>query len=208
MAKMRIIKKAFLGLDQEKLALYVQDLVPRFEAQPELAALQPQLAAVKAAAANYEAKLLEAVHGGRDRTASKKQALAVLLDRLDQLVGMVEAARLPVQVLVDAGFAVSGPIQRSTGGPIDAPEIRSVKALGDGAVEVKFRHPARKQVRMHLFEWSADQGGTWQSGASATRSPARLYGLPPLQKVQVRMCSFGTHGRRSVWSRPVEFGVL
>jgi hypothetical protein len=208
MKKVKVFKKAFLGLDQEKLAFFVQDFVPRFEAQPELAGFQPQLDAVKAAADDYEAKLLDAVPGGSDRIVLKKQARATLVDKLKILVDHVETARLPEEVLARAGFGITAERQRYQGGALAMPEIRAVKALGNGMVEVKFSHSAGNHIRSHLLEWSADLGATWYAGIAATRSPAYLSGLPPLQKVMVRMCSLGSHGRRTGWTEPFEFGVL
>jgi hypothetical protein len=207
MAKLKISKKAFLGLDQEKLVLYVQDLLLRCEAQPEFAAFQPQLDTVKAAFANFDAKLLDAVPGGRDRTALKKHARAVLLDKLVHFVEHVDVARLPEDVLIRAGFATAPTPQRLAGVQLQMPEIRLARPVGDGTVELKFGHPKPKQVRSYLFEWSPDQGVTWNSGAYGNRSPVRLSGLPPLQKVVVRMCCLGSHGRSSAWTAPLEVSV-
>jgi hypothetical protein len=208
MKKVKISKKAFLSLDQEKLAVYVQDLAPRCEAQPELSIVQPQLDELKGILADYEAKLLLAVQGGRDRTAIKKQALAALLDKLDQLVALVEAARLPEEVLINAGFDLAGAKARYAGAELAKAEIRSARPLGDGVVELRFTHPDYRNVSTHLFEWSADNGLTWQGGTYGRRSPIKLQGLPVERPALVRMCSVGSHGRSSGWTPPVRVFVL
>jgi hypothetical protein len=207
MKKFRIYKGVFLRLEQEKLPHFVGDLVPRCEAQPELAVVQSQLDAVKAAAAEFQARLTDAVHGGTDRTTLKKQALAALHEKLDQLVALVEVQRLPEEVLVRAGFEVVGAHRKLAGSELMEAEILSVKALGEGKVELAFRHPDVSQVRVHLFEWSADQGATWHEGPHGKRSPVKVGGLPPEQKALLRMRSLGSHGRSSPWTKPVEIAV-
>jgi hypothetical protein len=202
------IKSAFLDLPQEKLALYVQDLIPRCEAQPELAVVQSQLDAVKAAGVDFDVRLREAVQGGRDRITLKNQALDVLLDKLDHLVASLEAARLPREALLRAGFELAGPKSSYAGSELSPPELRSVKALGEGTVELKFAHPGNRLVTMHLVDWSADDGVTWHSGTFGKRSPVRLKGLPALQKVLIRMRSVGTHGRGSDWTPATSVIVL
>jgi hypothetical protein len=152
--------------------------------------------------------VLGAVPRGPHPTTLKKQAQAALLDSLDQLVALIEAERLPEDVLTRAGFVVIGPRRRHAGTELAVPWICWARALGNGVLELKFRHAIRTQVRSHMFEWSADEGTTWIEGATATRSPVRLEGLPQLHKVLVRMCSLGSHGRRSAWTAPFEAAVL
>jgi hypothetical protein len=207
MKKVRINKGVFLRLEQEKLLPFVGDLVPRCEAQPELAVVQSQLDAVKAAAVEFQTRLTEAVHGGSDRTTLKNQALATLREKLDQLVALVEVQRLPEEVLVRSGFEVIGASRKLAGSELPEAEILSVKALGDGKVALAFRHPDVSQVRVHMSEWSADQGATWHEGPHGKRSPVKFVGLPPDQKVLLRMRSLGAVGRSSVWTKSVEVEV-
>jgi hypothetical protein len=203
-----LIRRAHTRLEHEKLVPYVHNLLQRCAAQPGLEALQPRLDAVKTAFDDFNAKLFEAVDGGRDRTARKKHAYEALIEQLDQLVLAAELERVPVEVLVEAGFELAAEKRSRAGTEISPPEIRSASQQGAGTIAIEFVHPDAKSVQNYALEWSSDAGVTWQSGTFGKRSPIRLSSLPSMHHVQVRMCSLATHGRRSAWTEPVTAFVL
>jgi hypothetical protein len=208
MNKVRIRKRTYLRLEVGKQVNYLRNLLMQCATVPELAIVQPQLDAVHESLDELAELLPETIHGGHDRTTRKRSARAILLDRMDQLVTRVEAARLPAELIELAGFPLMGTRRNHAGAEVGKPIIRSVTAIGDGAVEVRFTVPEYDRVVTNLFEWSADEGATWQGGSYGKRSPQKLDGLPVRREVLIRMRSVASHGRFSMWSEAVRVFVV
>jgi hypothetical protein len=208
MKKLKVSKQSYLRLEGEKLVNYAQNLLAQCEAQPAFAVVASQIAAVKTAVEDFDATLPDAVNGGRDRLTRKKHALDFLLDKLDQLVGAVEVARLPAEVMERGGFELASGRRSFARTELNQPVIQSARQLGNGAIEIRFAVPDRQRIHTNAFEWSADGGVTWQNGGFGRRSPLKLGGLPARQDVLIRAFSVGSHGRKSELSLPFSVFVL
>lgn len=203
MNKYRILRQPYLDLSQEMLGPYVCNLLERCAEEPSFTSLQPRLDAVKAAADVFMLRLQERVDGGRDRTIRKNQARDTLHATLEGLIREIDAGDLSEDAIRRAGFVLPAPRKWQAGIELAPPEIRAAAPLGNGTVRFDFVNRAGRYVQAQAIEWSTDGGATWQSGTFAKRSPVKLAGLPTPGPALVRMCSIGTHGRRSVWTMPV-----
>jgi hypothetical protein len=209
MKKLHINRRFFRKLDQEQLSLYVRNLLGRCPENPEMQPFAERLHALHQAITAYDACLLEAVPGGRDRTTKKRLAKATVYAKLDALALAAELADLPETLAMSVGFVLkktSG--GHSTSRPLAPPQIESIKPLGDGAIKVAYRIEDPNRVYVNLFEWSGDGGVSWQLGYHARSRRVRWHGLPQYQKIVIRIYSLGAAGRRSGYSQPAEVFVI
>lgn len=208
--KMTIKKIAFQKLPQGALIPFVQNVVNRMTEQPEYAAFLPKVQALHSLNDAFVAALAQSTQGGADRIAVKKEAMAAVLQSLNELANDLNYhSNGQATWGVNAGFPVSdGRNNSATRNLLPPTSLRALPQKVSGELELRYVLPDPKLVRTTGLEFSLDKGESWQNGTYSSGQAMRIKGLPSGKSVMFRLRSIGSRQNQSGWSEPLELNLI
>lgn len=208
--KANIKKSAFQILPQADLATFAQNVVNRMTEQPEYAAFLPKVQALQTQTNAFVTALAQSAQGGADRVVAKKEAMAAVMQSLNELADDLNYhATGQASWVVNAGFSAkesrSNRVKRNLLPPVS---LRAVPQQVSGELELRYVLPEPRLVRITGLEYSLDNGVSWQNGTYSSGQVMRVQGLPSGKWVVFRLRSIGSQQRQSGWSEPLEMFLV
>jgi hypothetical protein len=210
MAALKILRSHYKALTHGNLAVFALNVYQKMSSQPEYAAYAADIALLGQQVTAYSDALAEAVAGGVDRTARKKECLATLYLTLDRLVDQLNLDHTgQASWGINAGMAL-GHGKRRFPMELPAPTDLKVQATGiSGEAMLRYKMSEPRRVTMNMVEYSLDEGNTWKIAEAASRScKIRLKDLPTKQTIWFRVRSTGAAQRVSAWTESVALFVI
>lgn len=185
-------------LDTDLIA-FTRNVITLTSGNAQYPSPNPTLAALTAAVDDFEAKVHDALDGGKIAIASRNASRVELLSLLRQLASYVQGnCAADLLMLLTSGFeAVRAP---SKAGILPAPKNPSL-SLTDRSGELMFKFDAVSNSRNYSIQTATSAAGPWADFDLSTTSRVVIDGLTPGEIYWARTCANGSAGA-SEWSAP------
>jgi len=209
MSKFIVRRSTYRELPQDTLASFADNVFSRMSSLPEYQAYAADVVLLGQQLTQYKEALANAMYGGVDRIALKKEKKQGLLLALDRIADLLNASYTGVDSwIVGAGMETMREAV-GTNAVLETPyDLRAISRGETGEVTLSFRLASRSRVRNNAVEYSLDGGTSWKNGSYSSATRIRLTGLPARQEVKFRVRSLGVAERQSPWSKPVDVFVV
>jgi hypothetical protein len=202
MRNLKIRKSDYQSASQEQLSIFSDNIALKGTSK-NYQSIAPQFEVVRDAATNFRNALNDAVTRDQVKIAIKNEKKALLINALNVLVFMIEThPEVSLVFILEAGFQVRAEaVTSNRNAELGAPLILRAESTGvRGELRLEAEIADKTSVTQVIYEYSADQGQTWQNGKYTKGKSFVMSQLPSINNLMIRSRATGTRERVSQWS--------